>query len=103
MSNKRKRNDCYVQFGFTFTETTEGLQKPQCMFCNIVFSNASLNPSKLQEHFNNRHGEADVSGHDVNLLKAKGSALNHKEHFQSWVLYLLTNHYKWLHTMRSIT
>ena len=61
MSKKRKWNDSYVQFGFTCTETTEGLQKPQCMFCNIVFSNANLKPYRMQEHFNNRHGGADVS------------------------------------------
>ena len=71
MSKKRKWNDNYVQFGFTCTETTEGLQKPQCIFCNVVFSNANLKPSKLREHFNNRHGGADVSGHDVESLKAK--------------------------------
>ena len=71
MSKKRKWNDNYVKFGFTCTETTEGLQKPQCIFCNVVFSNANLKPSKLREHFNNRHGGADVSGHDVESLKAK--------------------------------
>ena len=60
-----------MKFGFTCFETTEGLQKPQCIFCNVVFSNANLKPSKLREHFNNRHGGADVSGHDVESLKAK--------------------------------
>ena len=71
MSKKRKCNDSYVQFGFTCTETTEGLQKPQLMYCNIVFSNANLKSSKLREHLNNRHGEADVLGHVVESLKAK--------------------------------
>ena len=47
MSKKRKWNDSNVQFGLTSTETTERLQKPQCMYCNIVFSNANLKPSKL--------------------------------------------------------
>ena len=82
-----------MHFGFTCTEKTEGLQKPQCMFCNIVFSNANLKPSKLREHFNSRRGGADVSGHDVESLKAKGSPLNHEENFQNWILYLLTNHF----------
>ena len=70
MSKKRKLNDIYVQFGFTCTETNEALQKLQCMFCNIVFSNTNLKPSKLQEPLNNRHCGADVSGHDVESLKA---------------------------------
>ena len=77
MSKKRKWKDSYVQFGFTCTETVEGLQKPQYLFCNTVFSNANLKPSKLQEHFNNRHGGANVSGHDVEPLKAK------RNHFES--------------------
>ena len=68
---EKKWNDSYVQFGFTCAETTEGLQKPYCMFCNTVFSNANLNPSELWYHFKNRHGEANVSDHDVKSLKAK--------------------------------
>ena len=69
MSKKRKWNDSYVQFGFTCTETTEGLQKAQCMFCNIVLLNGNQKP--LRELFNSRHSGADVSGHDVELMKAK--------------------------------
>ena len=64
-------NDSYVKFGFTCTETTEGLQIPHCMFCNTVFSNANLKPFELQDHFKNQHGEANVSGHDLKSLKAK--------------------------------
>ena len=30
-----------------------------------------MKPSKLREHFDNRHGGADVSGHDVESLKPK--------------------------------
>ena len=71
MSKKRKWKDDYVQFGFTCTGATEDLQKPQCIFCNVVFSSANLKPSKLQEHFNNRHGGADVAGHDVESFNAK--------------------------------
>ncbi|XP_037779480.1 protein ZBED8-like [Penaeus monodon] len=55
MSKKRKWNDDYV--GFTCNGKIEDLQKPQCMLCGTVFSNANLKPSKLQEHFNNRHEE----------------------------------------------
>ena len=58
-----------MQFDFICTETTEGLQIPHCMFCNAVFSYANLKPSELQDHFKNRHGEANVSGHDVESKK----------------------------------
>ena len=60
MPKKRKWKDFYVQFDFTCTKTTEGLQKPQCMFCNTVFSNVYLKPSELQDFFNNRNGVANV-------------------------------------------
>jgi len=56
MSKKRKWIDNYVHFGFTCIGKTEDLQKPQCMLCEPVFSNADLKHSKLEEHFNNRHG-----------------------------------------------
>ena len=69
MSKIRKWNDIYVQFGFTCTETVEGLQKPQCMLWNIVYSNSNLKPSKLQDHFIKRYGRADVSGHDFESMK----------------------------------
>ena len=67
MSKKRKWHDSYVQFGFTLTKTTKGLQKLQCMFCNIVFwyeiwSHLSCeNTLTTVEHY----GGADVSGNDV--------------------------------------
>lgn len=71
MTKKRKWNDNYVNFGFTCTGINNDVQKPQCILCGIVFSNANLKPSKLLEHFNNRHGGADVASQDVESLKAK--------------------------------
>ena len=44
-----------MQFDFTCTKTTEGLQKLQCMFSNTVFLNAYLKPSELQDDFNNQN------------------------------------------------
>ena len=68
---KIKCNNSYVQFGFTCTETTEGLQKLQCMFPKVVFLTACLKPSILREHFKIRRGRADVSGQVFESLKAK--------------------------------
>ena len=78
MSKIRKWNDNYVQFGFTCTETVEGLQKPQCMLCNVVYSNSNLKPPKLQKHFIKRHGGADVSSHDFESMK---STMIHEVHY----------------------
>ena len=48
----------------------DGFQKHQCILCN-VFSNSNLKPSKLKEHFNNKHGGSNVTGRDSKLLKIK--------------------------------
>ena len=63
-----------MQFGFTCTETTEGLQKMQWMFPKVVFLTAYLKLSMLREHFKIRRGRADVSGQVVESLKAKRKA-----------------------------
>uniref|UniRef100_UPI00358EA82C protein FAM200C-like n=1 Tax=Myxine glutinosa TaxID=7769 RepID=UPI00358EA82C len=71
MSKRRKWNDDYVRFGFTCITGNDGLQKPQCTLCSVVFSNSNLKPSKLQEHFKNKPGGAEVEGHHVGSLKIK--------------------------------
>jgi len=70
MSKKRKWNDDYVRYGFTCMTEKDGTQTPQCILCSTVFTNANLKPSRLNEHFNNRHGGAK-SGNDFNTLKIK--------------------------------
>jgi len=42
VSKKRKCNDAYVRFGVTCIGETEDFEKPQCMFCEIVFANSIL-------------------------------------------------------------
>lgn len=65
VKKKKKKiwNDDYVHFGFTCMGNDE-LQKPQCILCDAIFSNTNMKPSKLQEHFNNKHGVGGVEGHD---------------------------------------
>ncbi|XP_005005209.1 protein FAM200C [Cavia porcellus] len=63
MSKKRKWDDDYVRYWFTCTTEVDGTQRPQCVLCNSVFSNADLRPSKLSDHFNRQHG--GVAGHDL--------------------------------------
>ena len=47
-----------------------GTERPQCISCRKVLSNANLKPSRLKEHFDNRHGGAKP-GNDLITLKIK--------------------------------
>ena len=65
----KKWKEEYSKFGFTAT-TVDGVEKPQCILCDVVFCNANLKPSKLSEHFRNKHGGV-AAGYDVVTLKKK--------------------------------
>ncbi|XP_068246893.1 protein FAM200C-like [Palaemon carinicauda] len=67
MSKKRKWNGEYVKFGFTRDTEKDGTQRPQCILCSTLFSNANLKPSKLDEHFKNKHGGRDAGNYIVTL------------------------------------
>ena len=51
-------------FSLYFHRKTEDSQKPQCMLCEIVVSNANLMPSKMQKHFDKQHDGSNVEDHD---------------------------------------
>ena len=70
MFKKRKWSEDYVKHGFTCLTETDGTERPQCILCSKVLSNANLKLSRLKEHFDNRHGGAK-SGNDLNTLKIK--------------------------------
>ena len=70
MSKKQRWNDDYVQYGFTCVTEKDGTQRPQCILCSTMFSNANLKPSKLDEHFKNRHGGKDA-GNDIATLRVQ--------------------------------
>ena len=65
----RKWKEEYSKFSFTVT-TVDGVEKPQCILCDVVFCNANLKPSKLSEHFRNKHGGVEA-GYDAETLKTK--------------------------------
>ena len=65
----RKWKEEYSKFGFTAT-TVAGVEKPQCILCDVLFCNANLKPSKLSEHFRNKHGGIEA-GYDAETLKPK--------------------------------
>jgi len=72
----------YIRFGFTCIET-EDLQKPPCVLCGSVFSNANLRPSELQEHLDNLHGGTIVVDHDEISLQVKEPLLILEQPFQN--------------------
>ncbi|XP_042203602.1 protein ZBED8-like [Homarus americanus] len=69
MSNKRKYNEAYLSFGFTFIAERDRTQKPQCFLCGKVLANGSMKPTKLKEHLMSVHPE-NASG-SVDLFRAK--------------------------------
>lgn len=70
MSKKRKWNDEYVKFGFTCATEKVGTHCPRCIPCSTLFSNPNLKPSKLDEHFKNKHGGREA-GTDIVTIRAK--------------------------------
>ena len=85
MPKKWKWNDAYVQYGFTFITEKDGTQRPHCVLCGTMFSNANFKPSKLDEHFKNRHGGVNA-GNNIATLQAKALDLTVPAHYvRVWV------------------
>lgn len=70
MSKKRNWNDDYIQYGFTCVTEKDGTQPRQCIMCSVMFSNANLKLSKLNEHLKKKHGGRDA-GNDSAMLRVK--------------------------------
>lgn len=45
MSKKKKYNNSYMSFGFTYITERDGTQKPQCLICGKILANGSMKPS----------------------------------------------------------
>ncbi|XP_073529589.1 protein FAM200C-like [Phyllobates terribilis] len=70
-SKKRKWSDEYVQHGFTCITERDGSQRPICMTCNAKWSNSSLAPAKLKEHFLKLHGDGEYKNTTLAKFKVK--------------------------------
>ena len=92
----RKWKEEYSKFGFTAT-TVDGVEKPQCILCDVVFCNANLKPSKLSEHFRNKHGGVKA-GHDAETLKTKRARYEKMGRFRKWDLLVSKSFIFSLHT-----
>jgi len=79
MSKRKVRNwdETYSDFGFSVT-VVDGVERHQCILSRKVFSNSSLKPSKLQEHFINKHGGKESEGQDPETLKKKKARFDNK-------------------------
>ena len=58
MSKKRKYDESYVSFGFTYITERDGTQRLQCFLCSKVLANESMKPAKLKEHLTTVHPES---------------------------------------------
>ena len=55
MAKKRKHNNDYISYGFTFTTERDGTEKPRCFLCGKVLANRSIKPENLKEHLSTSH------------------------------------------------
>ena len=54
-TKKRKYNEEYISYGFTFTLDRDGTEKSQCFLCGKVLADSSMKPVKLKKHLNANH------------------------------------------------
>lgn len=45
MPKKRKYDNSYMSFGFTFITERDGIQKPQWFICGKILANGSMKPT----------------------------------------------------------
>ena len=64
----RKWSESYVSFGFT-KATRNGRDCAQCSHYSVVMSNASLQPSKLENHSDKKHPQRKDDDIDAPSIK----------------------------------
>ena len=75
-SKKRKYDESYLSFGFTWTgdeEEPNGL----CVECGTVLSNGSLFPAKLKRHLETKHSQ--LKNKNIDYFKKKNQELNKRK------------------------
>lgn len=53
-ARKRKYDESFLQFGFTFHNSNEN-EQPLCLICNKLLAVESVKQSKLKRHFQSKH------------------------------------------------
>ncbi|XP_039266311.2 zinc finger BED domain-containing protein 5-like [Styela clava] len=56
MAKKRQYEEDYLKYSFT-SLVIVGIEKPQCVLCNVVLSAESRKPSKLKRHLETKHSK----------------------------------------------
>ena len=51
---KRKYDESFLKFGFTF-QNFKSNEQPLCLICNELLASESMKPSKLRRHFESKH------------------------------------------------
>lgn len=65
MSKKRRYDEGYIQFGFSFITERDGTQKPQCFLCGKILCNDNMKPARLREHLEKVHPSNSKDSIDV--------------------------------------
>jgi len=67
--------DEYIKFGFT-SLLSNGVEKPQCVLCNVVLSAESMKPSKLKRYLETKHSQHATK--DVAFFRRHEAGLKHQ-------------------------
>jgi len=73
---KRKYNDTFLDYGFTFTEKVNE-QLPQCLISFKTLSNASMKANQQKQHLSNTHPQ--FIDKNRSFFEMKASSLNKNE------------------------
>ncbi|KAG7167071.1 Zinc finger BED domain-containing protein 5-like 6, partial [Homarus americanus] len=57
MAKRRKHSEDYLNIDFTTVLADNGVEKPQCVLCDVVLSAESMKPSELKRHLETKHLE----------------------------------------------
>ena len=84
---KRKYQDNYLDFGFTYL-IEDDLQIPQCVVCMKTFSNSTMKPASLKQHFANAHPR--MMSKNRSFFESKLSSLKRQKLDQTGMFCALT-------------
>ena len=73
---KRKYQDNYLDFGFTYL-IEDDLQIPQCVVCVKTFSNSTIKPASLKQHLANVH--SSMMSKNRSFFESKLSSLKRQK------------------------
>ncbi|XP_042224418.1 protein ZBED8-like, partial [Homarus americanus] len=85
MSKRRKYSEDYLNIGFTTMLAKNGVEKPQCVLCDVVLSADSMKPLKLKRHLETKHpehSEKDLEFFKRHELRLKRQKLDASGSFQ---------------------